>query len=299
MRLALALIGFVVVAGTACNDERPRTPRLGRIKPPAEPVHPSFESTTREPAPPPITLSELVEGGRHWRLTTKRGPVHVWTPKGYRPRRAETVVYVHGFFVHVDTAWKSYKLETQFAASAINAVFIAPEAPASGAEPVYWTSLADLLDEVERQIGESLPRRRIVTIGHSGAWRTLLEWLDEPQIDTVVLVDAVYGEIDQYKKWVLADESHRLIDVGDDTRSWTDKLHAELPDTYTLEDFPSLDDGIPPDARRARIVYIKSKVGHRPLVTGGTALPMILRTLRARRLVRQPLAELLDSENEM
>lgn len=297
MRFAALCLAALVACVAACNDEPARPPRARRIKPPAEDVQPSFESTERVGAPPPVTLAELVEGGRHWRFVTSRGPVHVWTPKGYRARRAETIVYVHGFYVHVDTAWKRYKLETQFAASGINAVFIAPEAPASGAEPVYWTSLADLLDEIERRIGEPLPRRRIVTIGHSGAWRTLLEWLDEPQIDTVVLVDAVYGELEQYKKWVLADESHRLIDVGDDTRSWTDKLHAELPDTYTLEDFPSIEDGIPPEARRARIVYIKSKVGHMPLVTGGTALPMILRTLRARRLVRQPLAELLDSSD--
>jgi hypothetical protein len=289
----LALLAFAVCV-IGC-DADPRAPRTRRIATGAEPVGIGVEGTAREVAPPP-TLSELVEGGHHWRITTAHGPVHVWIPKGYKPKRAETIVYVHGFYVHVDDAWQTYKLETQFAGSAINAMFIACEAPASGAEPVSWGNLADLLDAVEHGIDQPLPRRRIVVMGHSGAWRTLLGWLDEPEIDTVVLVDAAYGEIEEYKKWVLASDKHRLIDVGDDTREWTDKLHADLPDSYVLEDFPSLEDGIPREANRARIVYIKSHLGHFPLVTNGTALPMILRTLRARRLVKEPLADLLSSD---
>jgi len=113
-----------------------------------------------------------------------------------------------------------------------------------------------------------------------------------------VLVDAAYGEIDQYKKWIDASDQHRLIDIGDDTREWTDQLHAQIPDTYVLDEFPSVEDGLPREAARARVVYIKSNLGHFPLVTGGVALPMILSTLRAKRLVRQPLAEILDSPSD-
>jgi hypothetical protein len=257
----------------------------------------SVESTTSEPAPPaaPPTLRELVDGGTHWRITTAHGPVHVWIPKGYDERRAETIVYVHGFYTHVDGAWTNYKLATQFAASAINAMFIACEAPASGSERVSWDSLADLLAAVENGIGRPWPKRRVVAIGHSGAWRTLLGWLDEPRIDTIVLVDAAYGEIERYKAWILGDEKRRLIDVGDDTRRWTDALHAQLPDTVVLDDFPSLEEGMPRNLQRARIVYIKSKIGHMPLVTDGVALPMLLRMLRAKRLVRVPLSEILVS----
>jgi hypothetical protein len=277
----------------ACDsDEHARRPRVGNKLPATEQVTTSSSSTTNDP-PPPVTVNELVEGGRHLRLATAHGPVHVWTPKGYEPRRAETIIYVHGYYVHVDDAWRDYKLESQFASSAINAIFIAPEGPASPVEAVSWDALAPLLDAVEQGMGQPLPRRRIVTIGHSAAYRTLLGWLDEVMIDTVVLVDAAYGEIDEYKKWVLADDKHRLIDIGDDTRAWTDKLHADLPETVVLEEFPSLEDGIPREASRARILYIKSSLGHFPLVTNGFALPMVLRTLRAKRLLREPLAELL------
>ncbi|NVB81518.1 MAG: hypothetical protein HOV81_24190 [Kofleriaceae bacterium] len=294
MRLAL----IVIFALAACTSDEGdvHAPKV-RAKTSRERPSMSVEGTTAEPAPPapPPTLQELVDGGTHWRITTAHGPVHVWIPKGYDERRAETIVYVHGFYTHVDGAWTNYKLATQFAASAINAMFIACEAPASGAERVSWDSLADLLAAVEKGIGRPWPKRRVVAIGHSGAWRTLLGWLDEPRIDTIVLVDAAYGEIEQYKAWILGDEKRRLIDVGDDTRQWTDALHAQLPDTVVLDDFPSLDEGMPRNLQRARIVYIKSKIGHMPLVTDGVALPMLLRTLRAKRLVRQPLSEILAS----
>ena len=286
---------FVAVAMlVGCDEVASHRARLKGL--PDEPVDRAVAfASTQHDSPAPVTLEQLVARGKHWRLDTEHGPVHVWIPGGYDPKRAETIVYVHGYYVHVDDAWAKYDLPTQFAASAINAMFIAPEGPAMPNENVSWESLGPLLDDVEKGIGQRLPRKRIVTMGHSAAYRTLLGWLDEPVIDTVVLVDAAYGEIEQYKTWILGDDHRRLIDVGDDTRAWTDELHAGLPETVVLDQFPSLEDGVPPAAAKARILYIKSNLGHFPLVTGGVALPMILRTLRAKRLVRQPLAEILDS----
>jgi hypothetical protein len=253
-----------------------------------EHVEGSFSSTKHE-----VTLSSLVANGHDWRLETDHGPVHVWIPRGYDVKRAETIVYIHGYYIHVDDAWTQYELPQKFAASGINAMFIAIEAPSTFAEPIAWESMLPLLDTVEKAIGQPWPKRRVVAFGHSAAWRTLLGWLDEAQLDTVVLLDAAYGEIDQYKKWIDASPRHRLIDVGDDTREWTDQLHAQLPDSVVLESFPTVEDGIPPSAAKARILYIKSNLGHFPLVTNKTAIPLILRTLRARRVLDEPLAEIL------
>lgn len=278
----------------ACRGETSQRARLKGLQDEAPEQDIAFAAVAHE-APAPVTLDQLVARGKHWRLDTDHGPIHVWIPGGYDATRAETIVYVHGYYVHVDDAWTKYDLPTQFASSAINAMFIAPEGPAQATENVSWDSLGPLLDAVEKGIGQPTPRRRVVTMGHSAAYRTLLGWLDEPVIDTVVLVDAAYGEIDQYKNWILGDEHRRLIDVGDDTREWTDQLHAGLPETVVLDQFPSVEEGVPKSAANARILYIKSNLGHFPLVTNGIALPMILRTLRAKRLVRQPLAEILDS----
>jgi len=281
----------MLVVLAACDGDLPRKRPKVELTP-GEAIAPSVQGTAQEP-PPPVTISGLVASGQYWRLATQHGPVHVWIPKGYDRRRAETIVYVHGYYIHVDGAWKDYELPKKFAAAGINAVFIACEGPASPQESVSWPALAPLLDDVERGIAQKLPRRRVVAFGHSAAYRTLLGWLDEPLLDTVVLLDAAYGEIEQYKAWVLADEHHRLIDIGDDTRAWTDKLHADLPDSLVIDGFPSVEDGIPREASKARVVYIKSNLGHFPLVTNDTAIPMILRTLRARRIMREPLAEIL------
>jgi hypothetical protein len=94
---------------------------------------------------------------------------------------------------------------------------------------------------------------------------------------------------------VLGSPRRRLIDVGDDTRQWTEQLHAGLPKTVVLDGFPAVEDEIPPAAARAKILYIRSSIGHFPLVTGGVALPMVLRTLSRRRLLDVPLADLVDA----
>jgi hypothetical protein len=286
---------LLLALGAAGCSEKRRRERMANVELPVDRPELGISSalTARE-APAPATLSELVEGGRHWRLSTARGPIHVWTPRGYNARRAETIVYVHGFYTYVDAAWKEHRLASQFAASAINAMFIACEAPAGGHEPVSWESIGALLEAVERGTGERRPRRRIVAVGHSGAWRTLIGWLDEPVLDTVVLLDAAYGEIEKYRAWVTGAPRRRLIDVGYDTRQWTEKLHAELPSTVILEGFPSVEEEIPKEAARAKILYIRSDVGHFPLVTEGVAIPMVLRTLTRRKLLDTPLADLLE-----
>jgi hypothetical protein len=285
---------IAIALAVACSSDDPQKPRRLNL-PFEEPTGEPVSTAVRKEPRPPVTAASLVEEGKYWRLVTSRGPVHVWTPKRYRPKRATTIVYVHGYYVNVDQAWDKYHLPVQFAAAGIDAMFIAPEAPAGGDQPVSWTSLGDLLAEVEKQIDQPMPGRRTVAVGHSGAYRTLLHWLADPALDTVVLLDAAYGEIEQYRKWITADDGHRLINVGDlSTREWTDKLHASLPDTVVLENFPSLEDGLPREAARARILYIKSTLGHFPLVTGGIALPMILRSLRAPRVLRKPLADLVE-----
>jgi hypothetical protein len=292
MRSLLALL-----AAAACSPATSAPAPLLEVPHPEDDVAPAVRAVEPETVPPPrITTSDLVERGRHWRIVTpKRGPIHVWIPNGYARRRAETVIYVHGLYTTVDGAWKDHFLPTQFAASGINAVFIACEAPSASGQPVVWTDLAELLDTVEKGIAEKLPRRRIVGMGHSGAYRTLARWLPEPLLDTIVLIDAAYGELESFREWTLLPH-HRLIDVGDGTKRATDKLHETLPGTVTLDGFPAVEDEIPREAARAKILYIRSSLGHFPLVTGGEALPMLLRTLRAKKLLDVPLADLLSPE---
>lgn len=217
--------------------------------------------------------------GTHVRITTAQGPIHVWSPADYDRESAGIVVYVHGYFTDVDRAWKEHKLARQFAESGINALFIACEAPDKPDTPVAWTSVDALLDRVAIGLEEAVPQGRVIAVGHSAAFRTLTMWVEEDRLDTIVLVDALYGDMPQFRTWLDGSPDRRLIDVGVDTRRWTDALHASLPDTMRFDEFPRARAGKLEGARSARIVYVRSRVDHMRLVTGGIALPMLLRAL--------------------
>ncbi|MBA3394449.1 MAG: hypothetical protein H0T89_17520 [Deltaproteobacteria bacterium] len=187
---------------------------------------------------------------------------------------------MHGYFTGVDRAWRAHRLPRQFAESKINALFIACEAPDGPNGRVMWTNIDELLDVVAARIEEPLPEGRVVAVAHSGAHRTLATWLDEERIDTIVLVDALYGEMPKFREWLDSNAGRRLIDAAALTRRWSEQLHAALPDTLVFDRFPPPRAGKLRGARSARVVYVRSQHDHMRLVTGGIALPMLLRALQ-------------------
>jgi hypothetical protein len=230
----------------------------------------------------PPTSYELATAGRSWRIDTRRGPVHVWIPDGYDARTAAIVVYVHGYYVNVDEAWRDHRLPEQFAMSGANAMFVACGAPEGPDGGIAWPSLRSLLAVVADGTGRRLPNGRLVAVGHSGAHRTIERWLENPRLDAVVLVDAAYGDLSPYGQWLRASKEHRLLDVGAITQPQTDAFHRRVP-SLVVDGFPDPDaaHGVLDDWRRARVLYVRSHRDHMQLVTEGVVLPMLLRALRA------------------
>lgn len=240
-------------------------------------------------APPPSPLVAAVAAGRHWRLDTAHGAVHVWVPAGYHADGAATVVYVHGYYTDVDGAWRDHQLAEQFALSGANALFIACEAPAGNRTAVFWTSLSELLRTVRAGIDQPLPSGPVIAMGHSGAFRTLIPWLEDPRLDWVAMVDAAYAEIDPFVDWAKASPAHHLYFIGDDTIEWTEQMLRQLPGAIVVDRFPA--EGLPAEAVAAPIVYVRSQYGHMRLVWGGVALPSLLRAMAAPLLPDAPWAE--------
>jgi hypothetical protein len=85
------------------------------------------------------------------RLMTRNGPVHVWWPAGYDASTAGTVVRLHNYYLEVDAAWAAHELPRQFAGSALNALFLAPEAPVGDDDLVRWNELPRLLQAVSER----------------------------------------------------------------------------------------------------------------------------------------------------
>jgi hypothetical protein len=254
----LGLMGLAVLMTTGgCVSLRP-PPRLLSTAPVVE--------DEEEPEDP----SE----GMHLRLMTDRGPVHVFAPRGYDASTAGTLVYVHGYYTDLDGAFRQQHLAAQFGNSNVNALFISPEAPSEYAEAVKWSSLQELLDLVQLS-GVKLPPGSVVAMAHSGGFRTLVPWLSSGLLDTVVLLDGLYGNEEDFGAWVDDSSSeHRLLLVGADTAGRVERFVAGRGNVERSA-LP-----LPPEREAdgsSRLVYLRSQIGHMELVTQGRAIPEVLR----------------------
>src|SRR5688572_11026651 len=248
----------------------------------ADKVDPAPLALAPAPSAQEIALDELVANGTHWRIETDRGPVHVWIPAGYDAATAATVVFVHGYWVTVDEAWADYRLPQQFALSGINAMFIAAQAPMGKRDSLVWPSLATLVRTIKDSVDVTMPAKRLIAVGHSGAYRTLANWLPNESLDTVVLLDALYGEY-RFMPWARESKTRRFVNIAYETQRYSDVLHRYLPSTVKLDELPA--DSFPD----ARILYAKTDVGHWQLVTDGVALPLALRALGVDPVATAPL----------
>jgi hypothetical protein len=231
-------------------------------------------------------VAAAVAAGRHERLETPHGAVHVWVPASYHADGAALVAYVHGYYDDVDSAWTGHRLAEQFALSGLNAVFVACEAPKGLRAPVEWRSLGELIETVERA-GIERPLGPVVAIGHSGAYRTMIGWLDEPSLDLVISLDAMYAEIEPFRDWVLAAPRHRFVDVTADTVRWSEELARDLA-SVSLDRVPA--DAWPAEALHVKALFVRSQHGHMPIVTGGRVIPLVLRLVPAETLPDAPWA---------
>lgn len=223
---------------------------------------------------------ERAEDGTHVRFgTATQGPVHVWWPRGLRRSRARTVVYVHGFYTDADGAVLGQGLLTQFRDSGLEAVFIVPEARSWRTDAVLWRDLPALLAAVESRTRQRLPEGPVVAVGHSGANRTIAEWLTHPRLRTVLLVDGLYGGDEDLLRWVRADAQRRLVLAGQETWPRTQALARRLPEAQVLDEVPFLFDPLAARLRQARVVLLRSdRFDHMELVEARRFLPWLLHT---------------------
>jgi hypothetical protein len=263
---------WVAAVTLAVSNARAEVPSLTDFVLAGDRADPSLLQLPPPPTPHEIALDEAVEAGRHWRLETERGPIHVWIPAGYDAATAATVVFVHGYFVSVDEAWADYRLPHQFALSGLNAMFVAAQAPMAKRDSLVWPSLNALVRTVRDSVDVAMPSKRLIAVGHSGAYRTLANWLPNESLDTVVLLDALYGEY-RFMPWARDSKTRRLVNIAYETGRYSDVMHRYLPSTVKVEGLPN--EGFPD----ARILYAKTDVGHWQLVTDGVALPLALRAI--------------------
>jgi hypothetical protein len=228
---------------------------------------------------------DTVLGGRHWRIATKTGSIHVWIPANYERETAGTVVYVHGYRASADVAWRDHQLARQFKASRQNAMFIVPDAPASNEDTVKWPALTDLRKAIARA-NIRLPDGPVIVVGHSGAFRTVMQWIDHKHVQQIILLDAMYAGEKAFAEFIghgkRADQ-HRLIVVGADTAQGSAGFVKQYKFAVAREKVPATYGEFTKRERQARLLYVRSQYDHMAIVTSGKVIPLLLRltTLKA------------------
>jgi hypothetical protein len=223
----------------------------------------------------PATDTEA--GGTHLRVETAHGPVHLFRPAGYDRRSAGLVIYVHGLYTPIDQAWSEHHLAQQFAASRVNALFIAPEAPVAAEQEPVWGDLESLIATALRRARLRRPPGPLVVAGHSGAYRTLVPWLGDPALRHLILIDALYGNEAEFRAWLDGDRGHKMTLVVKGTARWADPFVRSFPRAITLRRIPASFDGLARAERTAKLLCMRSQYGHMELVTEGKTLPIVLR----------------------
>ena len=222
---------------------------------------------------------DTVAGGKHFRIMTAHGAVHVWAPPGYDRATAGTVVYVHGYYTNVDGAWRDHELAKQFRASHQNALFIVPEAPASNDDDVKWPALKDLRRAVARA-NIHLPDGPVVVMGHSGAFRTVMQWVDHKLVDQIILLDALYAGESAFDEFIASGkraDDHKLIVVAASTAEESASFARRYKFAVAREQMPSSSGGFTKRERGAKLLYVRSQFEHMAIVTSGKVIPTLLR----------------------
>ncbi|MBA3454909.1 MAG: hypothetical protein H0T42_17605 [Deltaproteobacteria bacterium] len=222
---------------------------------------------------------DTVAGGKHWRIKTAQGAVHVWVPADYDRATAGTVVYVHGYWTDADGAWRDHELARQFRASRQNALFIVPDAPSSNDEQVQWPALTDLRRAVTRA-NIKLPDGPIIVMGHSGAFRTVMQWVDHRAVDQIILLDAMYaGEraFDDFINSGKRADDHKLIVVSASTEQGSRAFVNKYKFAVAREKMPKDVGGFSKRERGAKLLYIRSQYEHMRIVTSKSVIPVLLR----------------------
>lgn len=233
-------------------------------------------------------MSEPEAGGTHFRIETRQGPLHVFRPSGYSRASAGVVIYVHGYYTNVDQAWSEHGLADQFAASRRNALFIAPEAPSSGEESSAFPSLAPLIARACRASHLPVPRGPWIVVGHSAAYRTIVPWLEEPRIRHVVLVDALYGNEPDFRRWLDADRTHKMTLIVKGTAKWAVPFTNAIPYAVRARRVPRTLRELSPAQRSAKLLYLPSQIGHFELITERRVLPVVIGRTGLRIIRRVP-----------
>ena len=153
-----------------------------------------------------------------------------------------------------------------------------PGAPSSNEDSVKWPALKDLRKAISRA-NIVLPDGPVIVMGHSGAFRTVMQWVDHKAVQQIILLDAMYAGESAFDEFIghgkRADQ-HKLIVVGADTSQGSESFAKKYKFAVAREKMPSAYSGFTKREKRAKLLYVRSQFGHMQIVTSGNVIPVLL-----------------------
>jgi hypothetical protein len=119
--------------------------------------------------------------------------------------------------------------------------------------------------------------------GHSAAYRTLVNWLKDPLLVSVTLLDGLYGYVQEFKDWFeqtqpATDIQRKLALVNTHSgrpRDISQLFMARVREPASTFSVNTID-AAPIDIGGRRLLVGTLKCSHMQLVTGGKVLPWLM-----------------------
>lgn len=221
---------------------------------------------------------------------------YVFVPDYFdKNKQIQFVIWFHGWANNIDSALTQYKLQEQFYAAHLNAIFLFPEGP-KNAPDSYGGKFekADTFNYFMKDVVDFLTKQQcikknstfdIICGGHSGAYRVMSYLLlhSKYNFKGILLFDALYGEQEKFAMYL---EQHRLckmIDIYtdhggtlDNSLNFASSAKAWHWKYVTKEE----DDFLKEDVKLNKIVFLHSKMQHNDVVNNNNNFQRFLEALK-------------------
>ncbi len=222
--------------------------------------------------------------------------IYIYVPSYFNKNKPyQFVFWFHGWGNNIDSALVQYKLQEQFDAAHLNAIFIFPEGPKNspdsyGGKFEKQNVFNSFTNEVcsflfKKKVINSYTTFQLILAGHSGAYRVMSYILLHSSFTCkgFLLFDALYEEQEKFAMYLQQHQQCKMINIYTDNGgtmqnskglmldmdAWKWKYSSKEETDITVQDL-----------KNNRIVFIHSKNKHNGVVAGNNNFQRFLESFK-------------------
>ncbi len=222
---------------------------------------------------------------------------YIFVPDYFNKTKAfQFVFWFHGWGNNIDTALLQYKLQQQFYAAHLNAIFIFPEGPKNSPDSyagkfeqskVFDLFVKDIEQHLQQEkiIGSKQKPTQLIYAGHSGAYRVISYLILHSGYSCkgILLFDALYAEQEKFAVHLQQHPSTKLINIFTDDGGTFQNSKGLITDMNAwkwnyLE--KEEDDYTAADLKNNRIIFLHSKKKHNDVIANQNNFQRFLESMK-------------------